>query len=71
MPRGPQGQRRPANVIGNAVKVMRTANGQEPEDYGLDNEGNDPAAVELRGSSSPARTVPPLIAINYWITQWL
>ena len=31
MPRGPQGQRRPADVIGNAVKVMRIATGEESE----------------------------------------
>ena len=28
MPRGPKGERRPADVIGNAVKVMRIATGQ-------------------------------------------
>ena len=26
MPRGPQGQKRPADVIGNAVRVMRISN---------------------------------------------
>jgi hypothetical protein len=31
MPTGPKGQRRPADVIGNAVKVMRIATGQEEE----------------------------------------
>ena len=31
MPRGPQGEKRPADVIGNAVKVMRIATGKEPE----------------------------------------
>jgi hypothetical protein len=31
MPRGPQGQKRPADVIGNAVKVMRIATGEEEE----------------------------------------
>jgi hypothetical protein len=34
MPRGPKGERRPADVIGAAVKVMRIATGEEPEDYG-------------------------------------
>ena len=29
MPRGPQGEKRPADVIGNAVKVMRIATGEE------------------------------------------
>lgn len=32
MPKGPKGQKRPADVIGNAVKVMRIATGQETED---------------------------------------
>jgi hypothetical protein len=32
MPKGPQGQKRPADVIGNAVKVMRIATGDETED---------------------------------------
>lgn len=31
MPRGPQGQKRPADVIGNAVHVMRIATGEEKE----------------------------------------
>ncbi len=34
MPRGPKGEKRPADVIGNAVKVMRIATGEEPEDFG-------------------------------------
>jgi hypothetical protein len=28
MPRGPKGERRPADVIGNAMKVMRLATGE-------------------------------------------
>ncbi|MGA2411416.1 MAG: RNA-binding protein [Candidatus Binataceae bacterium] len=32
MPTGPKGEKRPADVIGNAVKVMRIATGEEPED---------------------------------------
>jgi hypothetical protein len=32
MPKGPQGQKRPADVIGAAVKVMRIATGEETED---------------------------------------
>ena len=31
MPKGPQGQKRKADVIGNAVMVMRIATGQEPD----------------------------------------
>jgi hypothetical protein len=29
MPKSPKGQKRPADVIGNAVKVMRIAAGEE------------------------------------------
>jgi hypothetical protein len=35
MPRGPKGERRPADVIGNAVKVMRIATGEEQDDVGV------------------------------------
>jgi hypothetical protein len=31
MPKGPRGEKRPADVIGNAVKVMRIATGEETE----------------------------------------
>ena len=31
MPKGPNGQKRPADVIGNAVKVMRIATGEIEE----------------------------------------
>ena len=32
MPRGPRGEKRPADMIGNAVKVMRIATGEETEE---------------------------------------
>ena len=32
MPNGPRGEKRPADVIGGAVKVMRIATGEEPDD---------------------------------------
>jgi hypothetical protein len=34
MPRGPKGEKRPADVIGNAVHVMRIATGEAQEDFG-------------------------------------
>jgi hypothetical protein len=34
MPRGPKGEKRPADVIGNAVHVMRIATGEVQEDRG-------------------------------------
>ncbi|MCZ8149504.1 MAG: hypothetical protein O9325_16855 [Roseomonas sp.] len=32
MPKGPKGQKRPADVVANAVKVMRIATGEEAEE---------------------------------------
>ncbi len=32
MPKGPRGEKRPGDVVGAAVKVMRIATGEEPED---------------------------------------
>lgn len=32
MPKGPRGEKRPADVTGGAVKVMRIATGEEPDD---------------------------------------
>ena len=52
MPIGPKGEKRPADVIGNAVKVMRIATGEEPEDYGSD-DGKDPAAKAQISSEEP------------------
>ena len=44
MPVGPKRQKRPADAIGNAVKVMRIATEEEPEDYGFVPEENEVAA---------------------------
>lgn len=32
MPKGPRGERRPADVVGNAIKVARISVGDEPDD---------------------------------------
>lgn len=53
MPKGPKGQKRPADVIGNAVKVMRIATGQEEEEY--EDDGKDPAAKALGKKGGKAR----------------
>jgi hypothetical protein len=53
MPKGPKGEKRPADVIGNAVKVMRIATGEE-EDAKTD-DGNDAAAVSLGKRGGKAR----------------
>ena len=53
MPKGPKGQKRPADVIGNAVKVMRIATGEEDEEY--EDDGKDPAAKALGAKGGKAR----------------
>jgi hypothetical protein len=54
MPKGPKGQRRPGDVIGAAVKVMKIATGEESEDYGAD-DGKDKAAQSLGQRGGKAR----------------
>ena len=59
MPAGPKGEKRPADVIGNAVKVMRIATGEE-EDAVID-DGKDPAAKALgkKGGAARAKSMRP------------
>jgi hypothetical protein len=51
MPKGPRGEKRPADVIGNAVKVMRIAIGEEAEEL----ESVKSAAAELGSRGGKAR----------------
>ena len=53
MPTGPKGQKRPADVIGNAVKVMRIATGEEEEI--IEDDGKDPAAKALGAKGGKTR----------------
>ncbi|MBP5857839.1 hypothetical protein KAJ83_12535 [Marivibrio halodurans] len=55
MPKGPKGQKRPADVIGNAVRVMQIATGEAEEEY--DDDGKNKAAQELgrKGGASRAK----------------
>ena len=54
MPHGPKGEKRPADVIGNAVKVMRIATGEDTETLPAD-DGKDPAAKALGKKGGAAR----------------
>lgn len=54
MPTGPKGEKRPADVIGNAVRVMRIATGEETETL-PDDSGKNPAAVALGKRGGKAR----------------
>jgi hypothetical protein len=53
MPKGPKGQKRPADVIGNAVKVMRIATGEDVDEPA--DEDKDVAAVSLGKRGGKAR----------------
>lgn len=53
MPKGPKGQKRPADVISNAVHVMRIATGEVEE--ALTEDGKSKAAVELGRKGGLAR----------------
>jgi hypothetical protein len=60
MPRRPKGERRPADVIGAAVKVMRIATGDEPEDYGLEDTKDQAAkALGKKGGAARAAKMTP------------
>ncbi len=52
MPKGPKGQKRPADVISNAVTVMKIATGEIEE---LTEDGKSKAAVELGRKGGAAR----------------
>jgi hypothetical protein len=51
MPKGPRGEKRPADVIGAAVKVMRIATGEEEDDR----EATTSAAAQLGKLGGAAR----------------
>ncbi|MFO1171859.1 MAG: RNA-binding protein [Hyphomicrobiaceae bacterium] len=53
MPKGPKGEKRPADVIRNAVKVMKIATGEEEDSP--DEDGKDKAAQSLGRRGGKAR----------------
>ncbi len=59
MPTGPKGERRPADVIGNAVHVMKILTGEIEEI--IPDDGKDPAAKALgkKGGAARAKAMTP------------
>ncbi len=55
MPKGPRGEKRPADVIGNAVKVMWIATGDLQEEVDHGNPPKDEAAAALGRRGGKAR----------------
>jgi hypothetical protein len=53
MPKGPKGQKRPADVIADAVKVMQIATGEEED--AVTDDGKDKAAQALGRKGGKAR----------------
>jgi len=54
MPRGPRGEKRPADVIGNAVRVMRIATGEETEELEINRLTSAAAELGRRGGKARA-----------------
>jgi hypothetical protein len=59
MPKGPRGEKRPADVIGNAVKVMRIATGEEEEQLETDRVKSAAAELGARGGKARAAKMSP------------
>ena len=61
MPKGPNGEMRPADVIGAAVKVMKIATGESTEAPADSGFAKDPAAVAMgrKGGVARARNLGP------------
>lgn len=53
LPKGPRGEKRPADVIGMSVKVMRIATGEEDEE--LDRAKSAAAELGARGGKARAK----------------
>ena len=60
VPKGPKGEKRPADVVGAAVMVAKIATGEIEESTRTDN-GKDKAAVELgrKGGRARAQKMSP------------
>jgi hypothetical protein len=59
MPTGPKGQKRPADVVSNAVHVMKVLTGEA--DDGAPDDGKDKAAQALgrKGGQARAKAISP------------
>ena len=55
MAKGPKGEKRPTDVIGNAIKIAKIATGEEDEEFEKDADGKDKAAQSLGKRGGKAR----------------
>ena len=60
MPKGPKGQKRPADVVSKPVHVMKVLTGEVKEGAQVD-DGKDPAAKTLgaKGGAARAKAITP------------
>ena len=59
MPKGPKGEKRPADVIGNAVKIMRIATGEESDVAPDDGKNKAAQALGAKGGRKRADNMKP------------
>ena len=57
MPKGPKGEKRPADVIGNAVKVMRIATGEDSDAAPDDGKNKAAQALGKLGGAARAKSM--------------
>jgi hypothetical protein len=60
MPTGPKGQKRPADVVSNAIRVAKIATGEAEEEY-VEKPEKDEAAAALgrKGGAARAKAMTP------------
>ncbi len=60
MPKGPQGQKRPADTVANAIRVAKILTGEIDESAEID-DGKDPAAKSMgrKGGAARAASMTP------------
>lgn len=59
MPKGPRGEKRPADVIGAAIRVARIATGEEPDEVTDDGKNKAAQALGRKGGKARADAMTP------------
>jgi len=59
MPKGPRGEKRPTDVVGNAIKVARIAVGDEEEEFAPDSKDPHAKALGAKGGAARAKSLSP------------
>lgn len=59
MPRGPEGQKRPADVVGNAIRGIQLAVGEAEEEFDDDGKYSAAKALGAKGGCTRAKKLTP------------